>query len=333
VSLPFTAQPKETLLKQMAIWRMLDLKAFSGKKIDLVICTKYPSYMINHHNKVCWLIHQHRQIYDLYDSPYTDFTNSKEDEALRQMIVGADQKALKECKAVYTISPNVTSRIKRYLNIESEALTPPLPLGESYYNKEAEDYILSVGRICTLKRVDLIVKALPLIDSRLKLKIVGSADEPAIENYLKGQIDKHQLWPRVELLGRGSDQQLVDLYAGAKAVYYAPFDEDYGFVTIEALASGKPVITAKDSGGVLQFIENEVNGLVVEPTEQAIANAVNRLVEDEILYQRLQKNCSAETLTSSWDKIINSLTSHINGFSIPQIANESPNDSSRISSL
>ena len=65
--------------------------------------------------------------------------------------------------------------------------------------------------------------------------------------------------------GRVSDAEAVDLYAGARAVYYAPVDEDYGFATIEAFASAKPVITTTDAGGVLEFVEHDVTGLVAAP--------------------------------------------------------------------
>jgi glycosyltransferase involved in cell wall biosynthesis len=312
VSLPFNAQPKKALLNQIAMWRALELKAFAGRKVDLVIAAKFPSYMVSHPNKVVWLIHQHRQLYELYGSRFGDFDTGPMDESLRRMILQADRQSLGECKARYTISENVSARLKRYLDFDSEVLCPPLPLGEAYFSEQPEDYVLSVGRLCSIKRVDLVIKAMPEIDDKLKLKIVGLPDEPAIDTYLRSEIDKHHLWHRVEFLGRVDDQMLLDLFARAFAVYYAPYDEDYGFVTLEALASGRPVITALDSGSVLEFVQDEVNGLIVEPNEKAIAGAFNRLLSDQQLYARLAENASSEKKnTNTWDDIIKKLTESV----------------------
>lgn len=310
IQLPLSAQPKDVLLNHVALWRGLDLRMFHGKKVDLVIATKFPSYMLSHPQKLVWLVHQHRQIYDLYGSRFGDFhAGDVVDETLRQMLMKADIHALRECRKIFTISENVQARLKRYLDLEATVLTPPLPLGNAYRSEPPEDYILSVGRICSIKRVDLIVKALPKIIDTVKLKIVGQPDEPAIDTYLRSEIDKHHLWHRIEFLGRVSDERLLSLFAKAFAVFYAPYDEDYGFVSLEALASGRPVVTAIDSGGVLAFIQDEHNGLVVEPNEEAIARAVNRLYEDADLASKLRRGASHTNLTNSWDEVIENLTS------------------------
>ena len=308
VSLPFSALPKERLAREVALWRALELKRFAGRDVDLVIATKFPSYMVQHPNKVLWLVHQHRQIYELYGTRFGDFTAEPDDESLRRMILDADNKALSECRNIFTISSNVSSRLKNYLSVESNVLEPPLPLGEQYYCGESQNYILSVGRICSMKRIDLLVKALPAIDDKLKLKIVGVADEPAIEEYIHSEIRKHHLAHRVEFLGKVDDETLISLFAHAHAVYYAPHDEDYGFVTLEALASSKPVVTASDSGGVLEFIRHQENGLIVEPNELAVAEAFNMLVNDSDLYKRLCSSNDVQNLPSNWDKVVEHLT-------------------------
>ena len=133
-------------------------------------------------------------------------------------------------------------------------------------------------------------------------------------DYLHNEIAKHHLTERVEFHGRVSDQDLLDLYARSLAVYYAPHDEDYGYVTLEAMASSKPVVTAHDSGGVLEFVTHEQQGLVVEPTTDCIGHAVNRLVENREYAAQLGKNGrafidSAKMLESGWDQIISSLLS------------------------
>ncbi len=308
VQIPFSAEPKSELLRQMALWRNLDLKSFSGHDVDLVITTKFPSYMVNHPRKSLWLVHQHRQFYDLYASRFGDFSSDRDNETIRQMVMDADKKALEECQACYTISPNVTDRVNRYFGMNAPSLPPPLPLGDAYHRSEPENYLLSVGRICSIKRVDMMIKAMAQVDDSLKLKIVGLPDEAAHEQYLKNEIDKHHLWNRVEFLGRVSEEDLISLFSKAFAVYYAPFDEDYGYVTLEALASGVPVITCTDSGGVLSYIEHGKNGLLAEPTVDAVAEQANRLLKEEGLRTALAANCTVGDFTATWDQVVESLT-------------------------
>jgi glycosyltransferase involved in cell wall biosynthesis len=310
VGLPFSAQPKSQLLRNIALWRGLPLSNFAGRDVDMVICTKFPTYAVHHPRKVLWLIHQHRQMYDLYGTRFGDFSADSEDEALRQLVMDADRQMLLECEKRFTISGNVTKRLSRYLGLESEVLEPPLPLGDRYRQSDStQPYLLSVGRLCSIKRVDLIIKALPQIDERISLKIVGSADEPQFQDYLESEVQKHQLWHRVSFLGRVADEELLTLFAEATATVYTPFDEDYGFVTLEALQSGTPVITTVDSGAVLSFVQHEQNGLVAEPTESGLAAAVNRLVQDEQLSEKIRANARQRRERSTWDMVIDKLTS------------------------
>ena len=68
VQIPFKWYPEQQLLDNAMVWRLMDLKESDGRKIDLVIATKYPTYALQHNNKITWLIHQHRMAYDLYDA-------------------------------------------------------------------------------------------------------------------------------------------------------------------------------------------------------------------------------------------------------------------------
>ncbi len=318
VQLPFSAIPKANVAKEIVRWRALDLTEFAGRKVDVVIPTKFPSYMVQHPNKNLWLIHQFRQLYELYGTRFGDFEVNPEDEALRLLVLEADRIGLSECRVRYTISENVSNRLKTFLDLSSEVLIPPLPFGNDYkkappYVGPGESpYILSVGRLCSIKRVDLIIRAIAEIDQSIELKIVGGADEPQIETYLKSEVEKHHLWNRVSFLGRVENDALLDLIAKSFLVYYAPFDEDFGFVALEALSSGVPLITAKDSGTVCSFVENEVNGLIVDPNEQAIAAGCSRLFKDVPLMQKLRSGAEKTQIDSSWDKVVGELVESSN---------------------
>ncbi len=314
VEVPFAGLPKENLLNQAALWRTLDFNNLSGQKVDLVIATKFPSYYGKFPKKSIWLVHQHRPIYELYGGPFSDASDDPRDEQIRRMLVEGDKQTIAEAQYVSGISRNVIDRLQKYNGIKGEVLYPPLPLGNKYRNAAAEPYILSVGRLCVIKRVDYMIKAMPHVLPPLKLKIVGVPDEPQILDYYKNEIAKHNIQSRVEFLGRVDDETLIDLYSKALAVYYAPFDEDYGYVTLEAMASGRPVIAAKDSGGVLEFVKHEETGLVVDPTTDSFANAANILWT-----QRERAAAMGETglqfmrasglLEQGWERVIDGLLS------------------------
>lgn len=314
VNIPFAVEPKEDLLRQAALWRALDLRKVGGRVVDLVIATKYPSYFIPHPRKSLWLVHQHRPVYDLFGGRYSDFSDDPRDEALRRLLVEADTTAIQECAYVSGISRTVVDRLKTFNRVSGEALYPPLPLGERYRTASSEEYFLSVGRLCAIKRVDLMIKALPFMHRTAKLKIVGLPDEAGILDYYNNEIAKHHLSDRVEFLGRVDDETLIDLYSRALGVYYAPHNEDYGYVTLEAFASSKPVITAHDSGGVLEFVRNGENGLIVDPTSAAIGGACNRLIEDRDFAAGLgsagYKDIQVQGVGSGgWDRVCQQLLS------------------------
>lgn len=317
IELPYNPLPKQNLVTQVAMWRSLDLENVCGQKVDLVIATKFPSYYARHPKKSVWLVHQLRSIYDLYGGQYSDIGDDPRDEAMRRVLMDGDTKVLGECAYRSAISKNVAERLQMYNGLSADVLYPPLPLGDSYRCEKAEPYVLSVGRICRIKRLDLMINALALVPG-VTLKVVGVSDEPDAMVYFQNEIRKHGLADRVQFLGRVSDEQLVDLYARALGVFYAPFNEDYGYVTLEAMASGKPLVTAKDSGGTLEFVRHEQNGLVVDPNPHAMAEAFNRIKSDPGFAQRIGAAGrsyieQSGMLKAGWDQVIDGLLSPLGG--------------------
>ena len=313
IALPYNPLPKQNLITQAAMWRALDLENVCGKEIDLVIATKFPSYYARHPRKSVWLVHQQRSIYELYGSQYSDIGDDPRDEAMRRMLTDGDLKVLGECAYRSSISRNVADRLSAFNGLSSEVLYPPLPLGNSYRCEKSEPYILSVGRICRIKRLDIMINALALTPG-LRLKIVGVPDEPDALVFFKNEIKKHDLDSRVDFLGRVSDSELIELYARSMAVFYAPYNEDYGYVTLEAMASGKPVITAVDSGGTLEFVKDGYNGFITQPTPEAVAAAFNAMRQDRALAERIGSQGrdfieKAGIAESGWDRVIERLLS------------------------
>jgi glycosyltransferase involved in cell wall biosynthesis len=116
------------------------------------------------------------------------------------------------------------------------------------------------------------------------------------------------LGDRVQFAGFVPDEDLLSLYAGAFAVLYAPVDEDYGYVTVEAFLSGKPVVTCKDSGGTLEFVENGVTGFVVDPEPQPLAQAIGRLYSDRKLARELGAAGRPRVAGIGWNGVVDALT-------------------------
>ena len=113
---------------------------------------------------------------------------------------------------------------------------------------------------------------------------------------------------KVDFLGYVSSEDILALYAGALGVYYAPLDEDYGLATIEAMRSQKPVLTASDSGGVLEFVQDRVTGMVTPPGDPAtLAQRIDELYLDRQLAERLGTAGQYRVAHITWDAAIDRL--------------------------
>lgn len=306
INIPFKWYPPQQIVKSALAWRLLDLTEYDGKKIDLAICTKFPSYMIKHPNKVAWIFHQHRPAYDLKDTIYDDIKHYPEGEKTRQMIINMDNTVLKELRKIYTNSKTVSRRLKKYNNTDSEHLYPPLKNEEKYYCKSYGDYILAVSRLDVLKRLDFLIKAMEYTKTDVKCKIAGTG--PAMKDLID-LTKKLKLTDKVEFLGYVDDEKLYDLYANALTVYFAPFNEDYGYVTIESFRSKKSVITLNDSGGPLEFVENGINGFIASNDPREIADKIDLLYGDKSLAERMGNDGETKIgkLNITWDNVIKKL--------------------------
>ncbi len=304
VSVPFKWYPKEEILAHAAAWRLLDLSESSGRPIDAVITTKFPSYFVRHPNKVTWLTHQHRAAYELCGTQYGDFGYTELDVGLREKIFALDREMLAESRRLYAIARNVANRLEKFVGLRAEPVYHPPMLAERLHAGAYGDYVLSVGRIESIKRIDLAVRALRHVDPGVRLLVVGEGTQ---RQNVERIAEEEGLGGRVQFLGARSEEELIDLYAGALGVVYAPFDEDYGYVTLESFLSAKPVITAPDSGGVLEFVEDGVNGFVCAPEPEDIARAINALAADRRKAASLGAAGRERALGITWDGVIEKL--------------------------
>ncbi len=304
IALPFKWYPRESFVGSVLAWRMIDIHEANGVPVDLVICTKFPSYVVQHPRKVVWLVHQYRQAYDWYGTPLSDLTATPDDLRFRRWLTDLDRKTIGEARDIYAISRNVAARLQRFNGLMATPLYPPLRSG--FHPGPTGDYVLHLNRLDAAKRVDLLLRAAALLSKDIALKIILAGEGPARAD-LERLAAALQLGERVRFLGRVSDAEAFDLYAGARAVYYAPVDEDYGFATVEAFASGKPVITTTDAGGVLEFVEDGVTGWVTAPDAARVAESLAQAAADGARCAQLGAAGQTRVAGITWAGVVDTL--------------------------
>jgi glycosyltransferase involved in cell wall biosynthesis len=272
VTVPFKWYPRTRVLTNALAWRLLDLDEVEGRKVDLLIATKFPSYAVRHPNKRVWLVHQFRQAYDFDRTEFGEFGESAVDRAARRRIHELDRRTLGEATRLFAISRNVADRLRNSLGLEAEVVLPP-PQELAYRCEAYGDFVLSVGRLDRAKRVELLLEA-AAVEPSLRVVIAGDGPDRARLEHVAAE---HRLDGRVQFLGRVAGDHLADLYARCNAVYYAPVDEDFGMVPFEAFLSGKPVVTTSDAGGPLDVVADRKTGLVTAPRAPALAEAFRYL--------------------------------------------------------
>jgi glycosyltransferase involved in cell wall biosynthesis len=314
VSLPFRDSPREELLAHATAWRLIDLTTALERPVDAVIATKFPTYFVRHPAKVTWLVHQHRAAYELCGTPFSDFEHTERDVALRKRLIDLDTEMLAECVGRFSIARTVSARVERYNGLSAEAVYHPPRLAASLKAGDYGDYMLAVSRLEKVKRLDLAIDAFAHVAPPLRLVIAGDG---SVRRDLEARIEHHGLGHRVQLVGHVDDARMIELMAGARGILFAPFQEDYGYVTLEAFLAHKPVVTTSDAGGPLEFVEDGVNGFVRDPSPVALAGAVNRLAGDPGLARRLGDAGYERARLITWDGVVARLLSPVAGGAAP----------------
>ena len=305
VALPFNWSSRLAILRSALAWRLVELGEAAGERVDLVIATRFPSYVVRHPRKVVWLIHQFRQVYELAGTPYSDFGAREGDDKVAAMIRAIDDRALGEARARFAISANTAARLRDHNGLDAEPLYPPPRLGDAYRSEAPGDYVLTVGRLDPMKRFDLLLRALAARRRPWRAVIAGEGPDRARLAALAVELG---VADRVEWPGRVDDRRLVELYARALAVVDAPFDEDYGYVTLEAFRSERPVVTTADAGGVLEFVRDGENGFVCAPgAEREIAARFDRLFDERGEALRLGRAGAERVAAIGWDRVVERL--------------------------
>ncbi len=336
--------------KERSFWDLID-SYYSFYKLDLshfdlVITSKYPSWMVQHDNSICYMMHTLRGLYDTYHlmgqpeevqrgcAPIDRLLDYMEQnvyaEALdvffemiyalkadntvpesyyafpgpliRKVIHYMDSCALQQMgvKKYCSISDTVKKREDYFpQGVQVQTIYPPTTLKDCSCGDYK--YVFMISRLDGPKRIDMLMKAMKYVKSDIELLIAGTGPErERLEEMAKG--DK-----RIRFLGFVSDEEAENYYANSLVIPYFPYDEDYGYITIEAMLHKKPVITTVDAGGPTEFVENGENGFVVPFDEKEIAAKIDYLAENPKEAKRLGENGYKLVKEITWEKVVEEL--------------------------
>jgi glycosyltransferase involved in cell wall biosynthesis len=318
---PYGIDPQLTAERAPEFLRFVQLvEAFSSldlHRADLVVSTQPPSYVVDHPCHLALFSHHLRCYYDLSDTMVEagmikDVPGHRHAELLVRQI---DARRLDRIPRILATSEEVRNRLAEFNGISERVGVFHAGLGfqgrfPQPSTDDRFDYALCVSRHEFPKRTELFVAAMTLA-GEVDGIVVGKGGRlgyviKLAEELRAGQriVDTDRgLWcneapflappslplqlGRLTFSGFVTAQELDRLYRNALCVVAPALLEDYGLTAIEAMAYGKPLIVCSDGGNLPNFVINEVNGLVVEPTQEAIASAVRRLADDRAFAAKL----------------------------------------------
>jgi glycosyltransferase involved in cell wall biosynthesis len=342
IKLPSPEHDAWSLLDSYQRFSELDLSGF-----DVVVSGKYPAWMVSHPRHVCWMLHRLRGLYDSYhffgmperypNAPppvaelrawMNDHTGSREalgeffqrvnamrgarglpadlfafpGPFIRELVhhldgIGLAPHAVRRFGA---ISATVRDR-PGYFPDGADAFVAHPPTSLSGLRPRRGSYLFTASRLDPPKRIDVIVRAMEHVTTDVELRVAGTGPQ-AGELAALAEGD-----PRIRLLGHVSEPELARLYNDARAVAFIPYAEDYGYVTLEGMLSGAPVITATDSGGPTELVDDGVTGLVVEPEPRAVAAAVDRLWRRSRDRRRMSRAALRRAHAVTWDAVLSEI--------------------------
>ncbi len=296
-----------------ALSAMVGLRAmpFAGSG-DRLIAIRWPAHIIRHENKATWFIHHYRQLFDLWDTPYRGVPANAEGVAYREALRRIDNQGMSESRDLFTNSLIVRDRVREYNGLDPEPLFPPLGGDTSRFRTERYgDFVFYPSRVTPIKRQLLAVQAMRHTTTPVRLVIAGKPESAPYEREMRDYVREHGLEDRVELrFGWLDEETKVDLLARCLALAYLPMDEDsYGYPSLEASHSRKPIVTLRDSGGALEFVRDGKEGLVADPRPRAVAAAFDRLFEDRAAAEAMGQQSFArrDELKIAWPHVISRL--------------------------
>lgn len=321
----------------------LDLSHF-----DAIIVSKYPAWMVQHDNCIFYVAHRLRGLYDTYPSEMSlevEKGNSKIEKVLHyidkhphpaslniffEMLHQLKVESGVEEERWYTFPGPLIRKIIHYMDdfafynraTRYFSISQTVKNRRGYFPENASvevlhlpstinktcscgvgQYIFLVSRLDSAKRIDMLIEAMKYVKSDVKLLIAGTGPE---KNKLEVMAKNDK---RICFLGYISDEDVDKYYGNCLVVPYFPFDEDYGFITVETMMHKKPVITTYDSGGPTEFVKNYETGFVTDFNAEKIAERIDYIVENPQQAKEMGERGFNLVKNLNWLAIVNELIS------------------------
>lgn len=316
---------------------------------DLVISTQPPSFALNHPNHICLFYHHAKAYYDLSDLIQETSLQQPCHRQAVDIIREIDTISLGKLKTILAGSETIKARLLKFNRYDGPLEIIRAGIDDemfAYDGGVSYEYPIVVGRHEFPKRPELFVKAMKELRG-LAGKVIGEggrtadlqkidmlltysahqgiaiADDivwkhmsigwfmPPYERLLK-KARKAGLRSNVIFTGRVSKKQLIQEYAKALCVVCPAYEEDYGLTAVEAMSMSKPVIACKDGGGYTEFIQDGVNGFLVDPSSEQIAKAIRYLWENPDAARKMGEHAYESSRRYSWTNFMDQLMKHIN---------------------
>lgn len=339
IKLPSPENNFWNLIQSYYDFYQLDLSYF-----DLVICTKYPSWMVKHNNCICYMVHTLRGLYDTYHlmnmPEHVKKGNKRIDELLHYMENNQEYEKLDQFfkmlfelknqndvpkeyfafpgpfirKIIHYLDQVALSRptVKKFVTMSdtvkkrTDYFPPNVPVSIVYPPSNKKHFKAGAYQhIFMISRLD----GAKRIDMLIRAMKYVESD---VKLYIAGTGPMEQELKklaqgddRIEFLGFVSDAVAEDYYSNSLVIPYFPYDEDYGLITLEAMMHKKPVITTIDAGGPTEFVENNETGYVVKFDERAIAEKIDYFAKNPSEAERMG-NAAYERMNGiTWEYFVN----------------------------
>jgi glycosyltransferase involved in cell wall biosynthesis len=200
-----------------------------------------------------------------------------------------DRAASERVDAYIANSQLTQERIRRFYGRDAAIIHPPVET-HRFAPGEPGDSLLIVSEIVRHKRLDVALEAARR--ARAPIRVVGSGPDYAALS---------RAYPEADFLGRASDEELVELYASARAVV-VPSMEEFGITAVEAQAAGRPVIAAAAGGALETVLDGQTGRLAVLDDVESFTRAIEAIDQLEFDPARAVENAarfSVEVFRSS----------------------------------
>jgi glycosyltransferase involved in cell wall biosynthesis len=305
-AIPFSFNYKE-LLPQITALRLYHLE----NECERLVCVGIPSYLISHPNKYVWFLNHYCEMTNLWN---TEFNIQKDSQmsSVKEYIIRADGATLPEARKIYAISNIMSKKLTDFNNIKSTLLYPPVLKPEQFYCDSYTDFIFYLSRICSAKRQLLAVQAMEYTKTDVKLLLAGKPDDPVYMETIYKFIKEHSLEKKVTILNEWiTEKQKTEYFSKCLGALYIPYGKIFfGFPSLEAHYSMKPVITCTDSGGVCELIIDRKNGFILKPEPQLLAESFDKFYMDKKSAEKIGANGfkRIEELNINWENIVRKFT-------------------------